>query len=399
MMKQTQMQKVFFDPSVDRRYPWLPERPTDDQIRLFLARNNTRCPLNRIIVSPENEPNFNILNRMCFSIMKKYNRNPRGKSFGIYCPPGQGKTFIVKRVAETLEIIFVFVQSPMLDSQFTLFELMCDAAAKAGTPIVPDKSKRADYTLPPMIVFFDEAHMINRRLMMGGLLNAMEPDDALMVVKEPGRKTGQFIVDCKDVCWVAATTNREMLFPAFESRFLTAIEWHPATERELSLMIKAGLDVKYKSGEIPIPLPMEACEIIARYQKVPRLAIHSFGVKVAEQKDMYPSDTWEEACETVARELGMDEYGLTKRQVFILQALGQRPTAEGRLGDLCHCTVEHVKRFELPALMQYHNGGPYVVPVSGKGMCITKAGLAQLDKRGLPHKGDRITAEWFESKR
>jgi hypothetical protein len=225
-ISEKQQVRAFFAPNNPHLYPHLPPRPSDDDIRTFLARNNKHCPLNEIIVSEANESNFSALNLMCFSIMRRWDRNPRGNNFGLYCPPGQGKTFIVKRVAATLEIMFVFVQSPSIDSNYTLFETIRAEAQKFGTPIVADKSKgkKADFKLPPMLVFFDEAHKLSMSMMKGGLLNAMEPDDGIMVVKEPGIKGISFTVDCSNVCWIAATTDRGDMFDAFEQRLLNPIQ-------------------------------------------------------------------------------------------------------------------------------------------------------------------------------
>lgn len=390
----------FFDPTPNRIYPHLPPKPSDDEIRVHLARNNRACPLNEIIVSEANETNFRALNLMCFSVLRKWDRNPRGNNFGMYCPPGQGKTFIVKRVAKTLGIIFVFVQSPSIDSNFTLFETIRAECQRYGTPLVGHKSpKGADFTLPPMMVFFDEAHKLPMGMMKGGLLNAMEPDDCIMVVKEPGQKGVSFTVDCTDVCWCAATTDRGDLFDAFEQRLLNPIQWAPATEKELPAMIKAGLDAKRRDGEVTLDIPTAACELIAKYQKVPRLAIHRFGLKVVQQKEFDPNSSWEECCKRIADMLDIDDGGLTKRQVALLSALGQRPIAEDRLGNVVGCRTKELQKHELPGLQQYYDGGPFVSTISGKGMCITAAGLEQLDKRGIDHGGEKVTAEYFEARR
>jgi hypothetical protein len=49
--------------------------------------------------------------------------------------------------------------------------------------------------------------------------------------------------------------------------------------------------------------------------------------------------------------------------------------------------------------MQYSAGGPFVISVSGKGLCITNAGISLLDKMNIEHKGSKVTAEFFESRR
>lgn len=354
-MSDKQEMRAFFDPTPSRRYPQLPPKPSEAAVQTLLARNNRNCPLNRIIVSPQNEPNLQLMHLMSFSVLSKWNRCPRGNNFGIYCPKGQGKTFIVKRLAETWGIIFVFVQSPILKGNYDLFQLMSAAAERFGTPVVPHKTKRADFVLPPMLVFFDEAHRTPKHMMTGSLLNGMEPDDGIMMVREPGQNGNVFTVDCYNVCWSAATTDRGDLFDAFADRLTTTIQWNPATEDELPQIIKAGLDAKVENEELDMSPPLEACGIIARYQKTPRLAIHGFGTKVVQQKQFMPSDTWEECCEKVAVMIGLDEGGLTKRQVAILSYLGQRPIAEGRLGDICGCRQKEVERLRTarpPAILQ-----------------------------------------------
>lgn len=395
----TQKYKPFFDPTPDRSMPHLPPKPTDAEIRLALAENNSKCPLNEIVVSKKNEGNMRNLRRFAFSAYRNDTRCCRGCNFGIYSPPGQGKTFVVKKFAETIGIPFIFVQSPTLESTYMLFEQISDAFAKYGTPLVQENGTDRDFYLPPCIVFFDEAHELRSSLMKGSLLNAMEPDDAMMVIKSPGIKGDILRVDCWEVCWVAATTDRGDLFDAFESRLTTAIEWHPSEGSELANIVKAGLQKKVRNGEIDVCPPDEICALIAQYQKVPRLAIHGFGTKVVQHKRFMPSCSWEECCEVVANDIGMNEFGLTHKQVAILTALGQRPIAESRLADIARCRVAQVKKYELPGLMQYTGGGPYCISVAGKGMAITKAGIALLEKMNIEHQGNRITAEYFESKR
>lgn len=396
-----QTMKIFFDPSQDRRNPHLPMKPTDDEIRMALAENNQSCPLNQVVVSTKNEGNMRNLRRFAFSAFrhKDGNRSCRGCNFGIYSPPGQGKTFVVKCFAETIGIPFVFVQSPMLENSYMLFEQIKEAFEKFGSPLVQQNDSKWDFCLPPCIVFFDEAHELRSSLMKGSLLNAMEPDDATMIIKSPGIKGDILKVDCYNVCWIAATTERGDLFDAFESRLTTAIEWQPAEGEELIKIIKAGLKKKAANGEIDFCPPDEVCKLISQYQKVPRLAIHGFGTKVVQQKVFMPSCSWEECCKIVANDIGMNQFGLTQKQVAILTALGQRPIAEARLAEIARCRVAQVKAYELPTLMQYHGNGPFVVSLSGKGMAITKHGLNLLDRMGISHNGNKITAEYYESRR
>lgn len=400
-MSETQVQymKVFWDSTRNRSLPDLPLPPTEDEIRLAISVNSQHCALNEIIHGEENEGNMRTLRRLAFTALKRHNHSCRGCNFGIYAQSGQGKTFVVKQFAKTVEIPLVFVQSASLSDTAMLFDMIGAECDKIGTPLVPYKptpDTKADFTLPPVIVFFDEAHALPTKMMTGGLLNAMEPDDGLMVIKR-GRSGGT-LVDCKDVCWVAATTEKGKLFDAFANRLGTDIEWRSAEAPQVARIVKQKLDRKAKSRELPFSMPLEACAIVARLRRVPREAIN-FAVKMIQQRDMLPSYSWDEAAAQVAQDIGLDEWGFTQKQIALLTAMGQRPIAEKRLPHVAKCRMEQLERFELPMLIDYSNGGPLVVSVSGRGMCITAAGLRELDKRGIPHNGNKITAEHFEDRR
>lgn len=411
-----QYQKVFFDYTEEREMPFLPLPPSEEQVRIALSQNNHSCPLNNIIVSDDNEGNMRTLRRFAFTAMKRFNRSCRGCNFGIYSTSGQGKTYIVKQWAKTIGIPFVFVQASSLTDTWSLFEqirtqienhefhgdmLYTPPNGNTKFPKIVEwrnDEDGTDYNVPPCIVFIDEAHLIPRKMMQGGLLNAMERDDGIMAVRPAGVKADALTVNMREVCWVAATTERGRLFDALENRLSTAIEWHPATSEQLAKIVKMRLDEYVANKELPFSMPDEACLSVAKYRRIPREAI-SFAQKVVQQKDMMPSDSWDEAIERIAKDIGIDDHGFTNKQVAILTALGQRPIAESRLASVAKCRDEQVQRFELPFLMSYDGEGPLVVAVSGKGMAITVAGLKELDRRGIPHKGHRITAEHFESRR
>lgn len=393
-----QEQRPFWDWTKDRSRPDLPPPPTDLDIRTFLSENNRKCPLNKIVVSEANRGNMRMLRRFAFTALKRFNHSLRGCNFGIYAQSGQGKTFIAKCFAETVGIPFILVQSDTLTDTYSLFQLICAEFKRFGTPVVRWKNGRADYTIPPCILLFDEGHLVPKNLMKGGLLNGMESDDGFMAVNPPGLRDETFLVDCRLICWTAATTERGLLFDAFENRLSTAIEWHPATREELPLIVKAGLDRRVESGELTERVPLEACQEVAKYRKVPRDAV-SFGVRMVQHRQMSPTETWEDCAKIIAEDMGLDEKGWSKKQIAILKALGQRPIAEPRLTTVAKCRIEQVRRYELPGLMGYDDGGPYVVAVAGKGMCITEAGVLELERRGFDHGGEKVTAEYFEAKR
>lgn len=393
-----QLMKVFWDHTTERRHQHLPEPPTEGMVRASLAANNQTCPLNDIIIGAENDGNMRTLRRFSFTALKRFNHSARGCNFGIFAQSGQGKTFIVKQFAKTIGIPFVLIQSASLADTWQLFREICEACEKIGTPVVDHKTDDSDYTLPPVIVFFDEAHAIPRKMMKGGLLNAMEADDGHMMAKPPGMRTDSIVIDCKDVCWIAATTEKGMLFDAFANRLDTMVEWQNAGTAQIAQIVKQKMDWREKHKLLPFSMPLEACEIVAKYCRVPREAV-GFGSAVVQQRDMIPSLSWIESAEQVAKDKGIDEWGFTKKQILILGAVGQRPIALKRLPSVARCRIEQVEKYELPKLVSYYDGGPFLVPVSGRGMCITEAGLLQLEKRDIPHKGNRVTAEYFENRR
>ena len=408
---QQQREKIFFDPTTDRSMPALPSAPTDEQITMLLSNNNARCPLTEIIVSDANEGNMRTLRRFAHTALSRVNRSCRGCNFGIYAGAGQGKTYIVKQWAKTIGIPFILVQSASLTDTWSLFEIIRMEISKhifSGdslyTPadtkfpkVVEWKNGTCDYRVPPCIVFFDEAHLIPKKMMEGGLLNGMEADDGIMAMR-PAAKADVVYANMRQVCWVAATTERGRLFDAFEMRLSSAIEWQTATIDEIAHIVKVRIDAEVRNKELPFGMPPEICQLVAKYRRVPRMAI-AFAKQVIQQKKMMSSDTWEEAVAQVARDNDIDEDGFSHKQINILTALGQRPIALNGLSGVAKCRLEQVERYELPLLMSYDNGGPFMSPVGGKGMAITEAGIEFLDRRGIENRGSKVTVEYFESRR
>lgn len=412
---ETIKQKVlaFYDWTADRSQSQiLPPPPSEDQIRHYLSVGD--CPLRQIVVGSTNEGNLRTLKRFAFTALKRCTRSCRGCNFLMCAQSGQGKTYIVKQFAKTIGIPFVFVQSSALQDSWMLFEMIKDVVSQQEVkgdhlfpspsvsrfpPITEDTTDpNAKFVIPPCIVFLDEAHQINRKLMKGGLLNAMESSDGYLQVKPPGIKTDSLMINCKHVCWVGATTERGMLFDALENRFGTTIEWAPASAEEIAKIVEMRLEEKVKTKLLPFTMPNETIAKVANYRHIPREAI-SFAEKVVQHKDMFDDDSWDKSIETVAKDIGLDQWGFSAKQIAILSALGQRPIAEERLANVARCRKEQVEQYELPFLMSYANGGPLVICLSGKGMCITKKGLQELEKRGITHKGEKITVEHFEARR
>ena len=372
-----QLQIQFFNPG------GFPDRPTDEEIREALA--HPKCPLNKVIVSKENEGNMSTLKTFAFNAFGLPNHSCRGMSFAIYATSGQGKTFIVRQFAETIGIPFVFVQADALSSTYNLFQLICETFAKKGIKIV--EVAKDEYQIPPCILFFDEAHALSKSLMQGGLLNGMEYGDGWMkITTGTGKKTRTFKVDCREICWVGATTEEGKLFDAFAQRLGTTLRWQPAGKKEIAQIIK--LNYPHFSEE--------ACNAVAKYRIVPRLA-KDFARLMEMTKNQH-GNNWQTAARIVADNLGLDEFGMDRREVKILEALGSRPISKDNLQRVANCKAEALERVILPPLMSVAGNGPYVVSTS-RGITLTRAGLAELDRRGIEHAGDQVTAEYMDERR
>lgn len=360
--------------------PLIPARPTDEEIRDQL--DSPICSLNDIVVGPKNDKAIHKLRLFTFTAYKRQDHSCRGMNFGIYAGPGQGKTHVVKAWANTIGIPFVFIQSDALKSTWQLFQLISKEIEK-HYPLVPQEDEFS-YILPPCIVFFDEAHSLSKDLRTGGLLNAMEFNDGWLRTTQGGSKTEMYTIDCQNVCWVAATTDPGILFKesqAFFDRLDNHLMWAPAGRQEIEYIIQA----KYPD------IPDEACERVAFYNRVPRLAV-AFAKSLQMERD-FSNSTWEEAAAKVAEMNGIDKYGMPYQLVDVLKALGQRPISKNNLLVVARVRVDELDRMILPPLMEENDGLPALVQVTSKGYAITRAGLNELDKRGISNRGDRVSAE------
>ncbi len=146
----TQTCKLFFGDN----NPFLPPMPTREQILNYL--DSPECPLSKVVVSERNRPAMDGLKTSAFNALMNPDHSCRGMSFGFYCGPGQGKSFTVQCWAKTFGIPFIEVQSDALTSTWQLFQMIAAEFQEHGHPLVPTDGDTT-YTLPPCIVFFDEA--------------------------------------------------------------------------------------------------------------------------------------------------------------------------------------------------------------------------------------------------
>jgi MoxR-like ATPase len=121
--------------------------------------------------------------------------------------------------------------------------------------LVPFRGNEKERLVPPCVVFIDEVHDLDPKV-VNGMLTGTENADRYLVT-ESGVK-----VMTDYVCFIIATTNREMLFDPFDTRF-TKLYLRYYNTKEM------GQIVKLKNPD----WTSEMCLYVARYaSRVPREA-------------------------------------------------------------------------------------------------------------------------------
>lgn len=333
--------------------------------RQMVSPDNRDFELNKFI---GNNEAVRRLSRAVFSALGKEDRCCADYSFALCGPASTGKTYLAKLFAESLQIPFVSIEPQSIKRTHDIFleiEKTC-AAFNEDISLVEYQGNR--YFLPPMIVFIDEVHNLKNSVVQG-LLKATEPNDRIMVTEEG------YEVYTKKVCWMIATTDRGDLFDAFDTRF-QKVNLRLYSRQEMAKIIKMNNP----------DWDDDVCLLVAKYNSiVPREAL-AFARDMRVEKEMCGGD-WEDVAATVAQDHGIDKFGMTLARVEILRALGQSAVSSAQLPFVVHVKEEELKKFIMPPLMSRTPDQEPLVTVSSRGYTITKAGLEELDKRGIPNRG------------
>jgi hypothetical protein len=185
-----------------------------------------------------------------------------------------------------------------------------------------------------------------------------------------------FEVRTDKVCWMIATTDRGDLFDAFDTRF-QKVNLRLYSRQEMAEIIQ--MNNPDWSDEV--------CLLVAKYNsQVPREAL-AFARDMRVEYEMSGCNDWEAVAKSVARDHGIDDHGMTLSRVSILRALGQSPVSASQLPFIVHVKEDELRKFIMPPLMASTTDQEALVTVSTRGYTITKAGLAELDKRGISNRG------------
>ena len=333
--------------------------------RLIVSPSNKEFALNNFV---GNKEAIRRLSRAVFSALGKDNRDCSDFSFAICGPASTGKTYLAKLFAKALDLPFVVIEPQSVKKVHDIFLEIERKCAEFDEDIALYEYKGKRYFLPPMVVFIDEVHNLRNNVVQG-LLKATEPNDRIMVTEEG------FEVHTDQVCWMIATTDRGDLFDAFDTRF-----------QKVNLRL-------YSTGEMASIIKMnnhdwsdDVCHLVAKYNsQVPREAL-AFARDMRVEHEMVGGD-WEGVAKIVASDHEIDEWGMTLKRAEVLKSLGQSPVSAAQLPYIVHVKEEELRKFIMPPLMCRTPDREPLVTVSSKGYTITKAGIDELNKRGLPNRG------------
>lgn len=335
--------------------------------------NSEECYINQFI---GNEEAIKRMSRAVFVAYGNENHNCSDYSFALCGPPSTGKTHLAKLFAKTLRIPFVVIEPQTIKKVHDVFEEIKKTCKEFSSGLIRkndldlvDINGNNTYVLPSMVVFIDEVHNLRPNVVQG-LLKATEPKDRIMMT-EMG-----CTVHTQNVCWMIATTDRGDLFDAFDTRF-QKVSLRLYSKKEMAQIIK--MNNPDWSDDV--------CMLVAKYNPfVPREAI-AFAKDMRVEYEIDPRD-WESVANAVAEDNGIDSYGMTYIRLNILKALGQNPMSASQLPFVAHVKEEELKKYIMPVLLARTPDQPFpLVSVSSRGYTITPAGLEELNKRGISHRG------------
>lgn len=351
---------------------------TDGQRRWLVSNENPDNPLRKLV---GNTDSINRLRRMAFMALGRRSHRANDLSFALFGPPGVGKTTLAKGYADLLGLPFVELDPKALRSTQDVFAGFERALAKPGykhgngeavdLTLRPHPDDEKSFTIPPCVAMIDECHNLVNAVQQG-LLTATEKNTHKMETRE-GIK-----VNTEYVCWVLATTDRGLLFDAFDTRFVK-INLKPYTQKEMALIVfNQNQDV-----------PMEACQLVAKYAGYITREALAFVTEARINRE-YRGCSWLEAIEATRVEMGIDEYGMDEKRLTVLKTLGLRgPSSLNGLAQAVGVKEEELTKFILEPLKMYREDRPALISVSHRHF-ITEAGLKELEKRGYHPDRKRV---------
>lgn len=342
---------------------------TDSNIRFFLNPKNKVSPYYGFI---GNEQAIRKLMRIDFAALQRTNHCCADVNLAFIGKAGCGKTALVRRHMFANSLPCIEIHPKSIKTVGDIFKEVHRVCLEKNIGLVEEGFK--SYTVPPINLFIDEVHALPNNIVQS-LLKATEANDRFVVTEENER------YDCKNIHWIIATTDRGLLFDAFDTRF-TKINLSLYTKDQIAQIIK----MNYKD------FPDEVCRLVAHYcGKVPREAL-AFAKEMKLERNM-SGKSWEETAKTVARDNEIDDYGMSYKRFAVLKAIANRPMSRVNLATIVGIKVEELEKFILPWLMESTEDQPSCVLVTSRGVSLTEQGAKQLEMRGILHSYSFDAAE------
>ncbi len=358
-----QLYLEFFDPTIGKI-------PSVEARCAFLDPSNPISPYFGFV---GNRRAVDRLIRIDFEALGRHNHVCNDLNIAFIGPSGCGKTDLAKRHARANRLPCVEISPKSVKQAHDVFKLISQKCSQAGVPLV-QLDRANNYVAPPINVFIDEVHALSTAI-VDGLLKATEHNDGILVTEK------DVTIDCKNIHWMIATTDRGKLFDAFDTRFTKCII-NFYTKEEVSRIIK----VSHPEWD------MNVCKLVSHFcGRIPREAL-AFAREMQLEHNMHPRQSWESTARIVATDNEIDEFGMTYKRLAILKALGQGPVAEKRLPVIAGCKAEELEKFIMPWLLAATEDQNPLVTVTTKGFTITEFGLEELNIRKISNKGKHAVA-------
>lgn len=346
-----QLYKLFFGDE----HPTNKTAPTAEERQLLLSNGFKSFVGNELAIQK--------MKVMAFTAMGREDHCCSDLNFSVLGSASTGKTTFVRLYANLLGLPFVECSPKSIKSLDALYLEIDRVLNVEGVPLV-GVVRRNYFVVPPIVVFFDEAHAMLDGVIQG-LLKATEKKDGFLVT-ESG-----VTLDCRKVCWVLATTEEGRLFDAFRSRF-SQVRLKYLTKKQIAQIVKLSHP----------ELGMDVCDKIAFYNGLITRKTLDFAVLVKMTAAMGVKSMMEVVDEVAMME-GVDKFGMNEVQVLVLKSLANGDVAKGRLVGLVGVKAEELDNFVMPELMATVEDRPALVKISNRGYGLTAEGVKELSKRGV----------------
>lgn len=290
-------------------------------------------------------------------------------NFALLGPPSVGKTTLAKIFSESIGLPFCSVHPSSIINTSDLLESISRAV---NSFVLPNGDNfelaysRKDelgadcfgyFELPPMVIFIDEVHSL-RRYIVDAILKATEKKDSVFVC-ENGYK-----VNTKNVCWIIATTDRGLLFDAFDTRF-AKINLEGYSTNEISKIVS----INFPS------FSQQACDLIAKYGGLIPREVLMFAKEIEMEKKISGQTDEIELIKEIADQNGLNEFGMTKKQVKVLEILYKHKyLSKNQLSKHVSSKVEELEQFIVPNISISNSERESLVFLDSKGYHLTDYG-------------------------